>query len=260
MRKWFNYFLSLNKLRKIFNFSVIRQAVLDELLFKRIQPPGSKILILSAHPDDDTFAMGGTIFKYTKAKKKIKIVYLCNGNRGNLQRIKDTSLIPIRKREVQEAAKILGVKDLIFWGYEDDELVPTGGNISALESLILDFKPDIIYLPSFWDNHPDHFHTCSILVKTLQKLSKGNLKNRQIFMYEIWTPIYVNRLVDVSDVIEQKKQAMQAHQSQLQLCSYDEAMSALNKYRSTISAGKGFAEGFFACSPKVFLEIYKKLI
>jgi len=258
MKKWFDYSLSLNNLRKAFNFGVLYQSATEHFGFELLENiPGKNILVLAPHPDDDVFGLGGTLIKLVKARANIHIVYFYNGSRGNIRRVKDKSLIAVRKQEAQQAAKITGVGKLIFWGFEDDKAIVGKSSMLAVTNLIKDFQPEVVFLPSFWDNHPDHHQVCQLFAKVLQQMPDFKA---QLYLYEIWTPIFINRLVNITAEAEKKTLAVRAYQSQLQSRPYDEAILALNKYRADMLGKTGFAEGFFACSPKVFLEIYKKLI
>lgn len=80
----------------------------------------------------------------------------------------------------------------------------------------------------------------------------------QIWAYEIWTPIFINRLVDISLYIKTKQEAILAHESQIATRGYDKAILGLNQYRAEINKISGFAEGFFSAPFEMYRKLYEK--
>jgi LmbE family N-acetylglucosaminyl deacetylase len=67
-----------------------------------------------------------------------------------------------------------------------------------------------------------------------------------------------NVVVDITDVIDQKREAIKAYKSQLCDCDYSRVILGLNTYRSLVSRqGRGFAEGFFTADFDVYRGIYE---
>jgi hypothetical protein len=98
-----------------------------------------------------------------------------------------------------------------------------------------------------------------VVNEVLINLPAGTLNDEfPVWAYEIWTPIFINRLVDISLYIKTKEEAIVAHQSQLKSRRYDKAIIALNQYRAEINKISGFAEGFFAAPLKIYRELYRK--
>lgn len=258
--------LSLNTLRKFVGNEIFFRAAKSNLKLKILNNPQDllppttdkiKILALSPHPDDDVFSYGGTLAKHAKNGEDITIVYLCDGSKGTPVGIRDSSLATKRKKEAQEAAEVIGVKELIFWGYKDNKLETNPTSIKAMASLVLELKPDIIYIPSFLDDHPDHKQTNNILSLSLKEASKHIFNyNPQILMSEVWSPILPNRIIDITDVIDIKKQSINCHKTQLKSRDYCKAMLALNQYRAQINGIDGFAEAFFSLNAKLYTKLF----
>ena len=55
-----------------------------------------------------------------------------------------------------------------------------------------------------------------------------------------------------------KLQSIQAHKSQLTTRGYEKAIVGLNQYRAEINNQEGFAEGFFATTPEIYMEMFNK--
>jgi len=267
MKRWLQNALSLTYLRKALGFGNIFAATKFGLRLTRLEKiPFKNVLVLAPHPDDDAFSMGGFIKKMTTAGTKVTVAYFCDGSGGvpegrppeeelGFPSKKDENLITERKKESQEAAKILGIQEIVFWGYPDSRLASGTSAIRALVDLIERVKPEIIFLPSFLDNHGDHRVVNEIFINAVGRSLSDDFP---IWAYEIWTPIFINRLVDISLYVKTKKEAILVHRSQLKSRNYDKAIIALNQYRAEINSISGFAEGFFAASLKTYRDLYRK--
>lgn len=271
MKKLLKILLSQNSLRKALGYNNFFKATkFDHHL--QINPglDFHSVLVLAPHPDDDVFGCGSTIAKLKKSGAKIAVAYFCDGSGGvpekspeKLQQrnekaelgeniVKDKNLVEIRKTEAKNAGQILNISEQIFFGYPDGKLAAGTSVAKAFSDLIERVKPDIIFTPSFLDNHPDHRSVNEILVNCPSTLFKADLP---IWAYEVWTPIFINRIIKINPELELKQSAIAAHRSQLGSRNYDKAILALNQYRAEINGISGQAEGFFATT----LEVYKKL-
>lgn len=271
MSRWLKAGFSLISLKRSFSFGEIFAATKFDLHILEPKLDYKNVLVLSPHPDDDVFGSGGTIKKMTTAGAKVTVAYFCDGSGGvpekDLNKIemrnegfetpkRDQNLIEQRKIEAQNAGKILGTSELIFWGYPDGKLAAGTSAIRALEDLIERINPDIIFLPSFLDNHGDHRVVSEIFINAAAKMPQ--IAKMPIWLYEVWTPIFVNRLVDISLYIKTKKEAILAHESQIQTRGYDKAILGLNQYRAEINKISGYAEGFFATPFEIYLKLYRR--
>ena len=110
------------------------------------------ILIFSPHPDDETIAVGGFIKTATLKGAKVWIVLVTDGNKHHLEKI--------RYNEFSKATLDLGVQEshLIYLNYPDGNLRKV--NLTHLENYfknIVEFvHPNIVFIPSDRDIHPDH--------------------------------------------------------------------------------------------------------
>ena len=79
-----------------------------------------KILVVLAHPDDESFGLGGTIALYSQRGYETYYICATRGEAGtvdaeHLRGFKDTA--EMRTDELMRAAKHLGLKDVIFLNY-----------------------------------------------------------------------------------------------------------------------------------------------
>jgi LmbE family N-acetylglucosaminyl deacetylase len=84
-----------------------------------------RIACVFAHPDDETFCVGGTIAKYSAAGIRTDLFCATNGDAGRNSGVPVSSreeLAKIRKLETHEAARVLGIEAVEFAGYSDGTL------------------------------------------------------------------------------------------------------------------------------------------
>jgi LmbE family N-acetylglucosaminyl deacetylase len=86
---------------------------------------GRTILVVFAHPDDESLTCGGTIARLADAGAKVILLCASRGERGS---ISDPALVPdgnlarVRTEELQHAAAILGIADVIIRDHRDGNL------------------------------------------------------------------------------------------------------------------------------------------
>ena len=216
--------------------------------------PPVNVLVLSPHPDDDAIGCGGTIKLHSDSGAVIKTVFLTDGSAGKRRASKDAQkkLVELREKETRRAGEILGISDLIFWRYQDGKLACNKTTTKLLSTLISDFKPDIIYAPSFLDPHPDHLETARILYCSLSE----NQYQGTIYSYEVWSPIYANRIICIDETIHKKELAILAHESQLKERSYFDAVMGLNRYRAGMYSAGQYAEAFLSTNKELYLRLF----
>ncbi|HEY8911398.1 MAG TPA: PIG-L family deacetylase [Desulfosporosinus sp.] len=95
-----------------------------------------RMLLIFAHPDDESFVLGGTIAKYAEQGVEITLVAATKGEAGKAAGIcKPEELGPLREKELKRAADVLGIKEVIFLGYRDKE-VPMAPPLEIVEKLV----------------------------------------------------------------------------------------------------------------------------
>jgi len=89
------------------------------------------MLISFAHPDDESFGMGGAIAMY--AERSVEIALICSTN-GDVGTVDDTfmdgfeTIGELRMEELRCAAETLGIKDVISYGYRDSGMMGSADN------------------------------------------------------------------------------------------------------------------------------------
>ncbi len=259
MHRLLRHALHWNTLRKLVGWDILREAIQNRLQLEILaDPPSGKVLVLAPHPDDDIFGLGGTLAKHRDQGDDVRIIYLCDGRSGTKRattEIVQDELKKTRRAEAVAATEILGIPpgNLTFWGYRDGRLLANKTTTKALMQILADFTPRIVYTPHPSDGHPDHEQTAAVLMRTLKAV--GSDFPAEIWSYEVWQPTFVNRLVDISPVVNQKESAVRAHGSQLKCRPYADAILGLNTYRGGMLGMPGPAEGFLALKPRLYLQL-----
>ena len=227
------------------------------------EPGAERILVLAPHMDDETIGCGGTLARHARAGATITVVFLTDGRHGGGPQVKSLSgeqlqaeqqkLIATRKAEARRALDKLGVQSMLFLDVEDGTLDQNSEAPPRLRAILEEQRPELVYLPYFLEQHPDHLAATHILLEA----TRGSTPRIQCVGYEVWTPLFPNCFVRIDDVVEQKKQALAEYRSQLEQTDYMHSGLGLNAYRSAAFNGNygRFAEAF--CS--VPLEQYRAM-
>ena len=194
-----------------------------------------RAMVIYAHPDDAEFGVAGTVAKWAKAGVEVTYCMVTNGASGSQDPdMTREKLRDIRYDEQREAAKILGVKHVVFLGYEDGYLYPTLEVRRDVARQVRIHKPDVIIAmdPRFrvadegYINHPDHIAAGEVALRTINP----DASTRQMFP-ELWRDEKLEphkpkalfletfgeggTVVDISDTMATKIKALLVHRSQL---------------------------------------------
>lgn len=135
------------------------------------------ILAVLAHPDDESFGMGGTLALYASRGADVYLVCATRGEAGeaDAEHLKGfTSVGEMRESELRCAAGILGLKGVFFLGYRDSGMAGSEANqhpeaqirhpvqevAGRVVKYIRELKPDVVltFDPIGGYRHPDHIH------------------------------------------------------------------------------------------------------
>lgn len=162
------------------------------------------ILAIGAHPDDIEIGCGGTLAKYASYGHNIFMFIATDGSAG-------IGKADIRRKETEDSANILQVRD-IFWGmYTDTEIQINKDAIMKVEDTIKKINPDSIFVNYHDDTHQDHRHIAAITNSATRYI-------RNVLFYE--TPTTQNFLPNVfvdigQQYLDIKIKSLKAHASQI---------------------------------------------
>ena len=220
------------------------------------KPEGKKILVLSPHFDDDVIGCGGTLHKHILSGDEVTVIYFTDGREGDPEFPDKKMLEAIRKEEARRATGILGIKNLIFLDEPETQLKANKKLLRTLAEIFDKLRPDLVYLPSFIDNHIDHLELNRIFFRLVRQLNM----EFNVCAYEAWTPILPNIIVDIGTVIAKKEQALKEYKSQIRQVDYVNVTLALNRCRSVMNLqGRSYAEAFFFTTCKEYVDLMEEL-
>ena len=137
---------------------------------------GKKLLVIAAHPDDEAFLAAGTIYENGKRGGTTELYSATIGEKGSAHVAPNTTeeqLKVIRKKELEDAAKYLGIQKIILDSFPDRDLEHQELALrKRIEEVIEEEKPD--YILGFGKNgytgHKDHMIIGVIAKEISQKL------------------------------------------------------------------------------------------
>jgi len=192
-----------------------------------------RVMVIMAHPDDAEFTVAGTVARWAQEGKTVIYVLCTDGSRGsNDPQMELERMVAIRKAEQEAAARVLGVEEVVYLGYEDGTLEPTLALRRDLTRVIRRYRPDIVVCSDptvrYHDgylNHPDHraagdaaldavFPSASTRYIFPELLAEG-LEPHTVREVLLRGAPSRNFWVDISDTIELKIAALKKHESQV---------------------------------------------
>lgn len=208
-------------------------------------PKADSVVVVGAHPDDETALAGGTIALLAAQGARITVVLATagEGTKGA-----DIGTDQIRRKRVAEAGaacRILGANDPLVLDYADGSVAEHFTNLVVdLNEVIAREHPQMVFAPWWLDDHPDHRAVAAAVIES-------DIPDDVLMWFgEIWTPLIPNRIVDITETIELKRRALAAHETAHEALNL-EAFLGLNRYRSVRGLrGEGFAEAFLVTTPE----------
>jgi LmbE family N-acetylglucosaminyl deacetylase len=231
-----------------------------------IETPGRAMLVIP-HPDDGESGCGGTVAKWVREGCEVLYVVCTNGDKGSsdLEMTSDR-LAQIRALEQKKATEVLGVQELIMLGYGDGELEDTGTFRGQIVEQIRRFRPDVLLAMDprrMAHSHRDHrisgqtaldaaFPFARDVLHYPQHLLAG-YETHKVASVLLWGSESPNVVVDISDTVDIKMNALAAHESQL---SSDMArIEHFAKRRAADAAAEAANNGFIFEYAEIFRRI-----
>lgn len=206
-----------------------------------------RILVLLAHPDDETFGPGGTIARYASEGAH---VYLATATKGEAGMVGDPPVTgrerlgEVRAGELRCAAEILGVREVTFFGFLDGQLdrTPRDAIVAKAVAEIRRVRPHVVigFGPEGVSRHPDHIVMGQVALEAFDAAADpvrfpGQLLNgvrpwaaRKLYRFEVAQEIFeawgiplrgvpgktLTTFIDTSAYVARKVQAFSCHRTQ----------------------------------------------
>ena len=196
--------------------------------------PYRRGMVVVAHADDAEYGCSGTVAKWCREGMEVVYVLCTDGSKGSSDPdMSPQSLIEIRRDEQIAAGKVLGLKEVVFLGYEDSMLQPTLELRRDIVRQIRRHKPDILISPSplrsldgqGYIGHPDHIAAGEATLAavfpaardrmTFPELLEEGLEPHKVREVLVSTRAGADKWIDVSDTVEVAIEALKQHVSQV---------------------------------------------
>lgn len=197
-----------------------------------------RVLVVVAHPDDAEFWAGGTIAGWTDAGIEVTYCVLTEGDAGGFDpAIPRADMPKIRRAEQQEAADLLGVREVRFLGLAEGGLRGDSRELHEdLVRVIRQVRPHrvLTWSPEWnWQRfrscHPDHLATGAAVLAAIYPDASNRFALTHLQRDEgldAWTvreawllnspEREINHYVDITETFDRKVTAVRAHASQIQ--------------------------------------------
>jgi LmbE family N-acetylglucosaminyl deacetylase len=190
----------------------------------------SSAMTIFAHPDDAEFLVSGTIAGWTQAGCEVTFVVVTSGNVGTHEEKHTQEMLSrTREAEQEEAARVLGVKNVVFLGYDDCELVPTLTLRRRLVREIRKYRPEVVicgdpqawFFEDYYINHPDHRAAAAAAIEAVFPCAEMELlwpeegtahEVRAVYVCATHSP---NTWIDITGTIDTKIESLRAFGSQV---------------------------------------------
>ena len=183
-----------------------------------------------AHPDDAEFGVAGTLAKWAKAGCEVTMVLCTSGNVGTHDAAFTLeSLTKTRQKEQKAAARILGVKNVVFLDHDDCQLQPTLELRRELVREIRRRRPEVVvsgqpdgwFYGSDYINHPDHRAAAAAALEAVFPCAEMELLWPELGPAHKVQAVYVTLAdkadvwIDVTDTLALKVESLRTHASQM---------------------------------------------
>ncbi len=131
--------------------------------------PAVRLLVVVAHPDDETFGCGSLLLHAADRGAHTAVVCATRGEAGEVEPGVETpdGTGALRENELRVAARALGVADVYMLGFEDSGMegrpgprtlsgVPTEVVTAAVRAAVEEYRPDVVITLDGSDGHRDH--------------------------------------------------------------------------------------------------------
>jgi LmbE family N-acetylglucosaminyl deacetylase len=200
----------------------------------RVRTDVTRVLVVTAHPDDVDFGAAGTVATWTAAGIEVAYCICTSGDAGGYDATPRDAMAPLREAEQRAAAKEVGVSDVRFLGYPDGRLTPSLELRRDISREIRRVRPQRVLMPSpeiWWRrlpaSHPDHRAAGEAALAAVYPDARNPFAHPELLtdegleawsVREVWLMAApderIDHAVDITDTVGRKVAALRAHVSQ----------------------------------------------
>jgi len=188
----------------------------------------AQVLVFGPHPDDAEIGAGGTIARWIKEGKEVVLVICTNGDKGTSdENIKPEELAKIREQETLDAAKVLGIREVVFLHQPDQGIEDTPELRREFVRLIRKYQPEAVTTTDPYRryiSHRDHRNTGRVALDAVfpyardlhsyPDLREEGLKPHKVKEVFLWGSEEPNYYSDITDTFDIKMASISCHKSQ----------------------------------------------
>jgi len=218
------------------------------------------VVAIYAHPDDADVAAGGVMSLWAEQGAQVHLVVVCDGAKGSHVASTDAAdLAATRRRELQQAADVMGLASVRTLGYRDGEVTNSLELREQLVRLLRLLTPQIVIGPDptatfyggVYVNHRDHRETGWALLDAVAPAVSMPLYFPDAGPAHVVETLLLSGThepdvaVNIAAALERKVAAVVAHSSQM--AGDEEGIAQVVRSRAAQAAhavGASFAEAF----------------
>lgn len=211
-----------------------------------------RVLVVAPHADDETIGCGGALAGLLRDGANVEVLVVTDGAADEPDPDRRRRTGALRLAETCEALRRLGGGEARCAFLPDRGLAGRGGEVrELLEQTLLGTRPDLVFVPSPVEVHPDHRAIAEAFLSLLsgdggRRLADALPEEARASFFEVSQPFRPNVLVDTSAHAERKEAAIAAFVSQLGGHDYAAFARGLGQYRRlSLPRSVSAAEGFF---------------
>jgi N-acetylglucosamine malate deacetylase 1 len=214
-----------------------------------------KILVVAAHPDDETLGAGGTIARFARQGDDVSVCIVCDGVTAR------HSEVDRQKECAERACEVLGVSRVIFCDLPDQRLdgLSLVDVIAPIERCVAEIRPDVVLTHFEEDVNQDHgvvFNATMVATRPSPGASVQTVMCYETASSTEWAAPFTgktfapNLYIDITDTLDKKVEAMSVyadtHVSELKPFPHPRSLEAVEIYarRHGVAVGAEAAEPF----------------
>jgi LmbE family N-acetylglucosaminyl deacetylase len=209
----------------------------------------SRVLVLAPHHFDEIIGCGGTMCKLAKRGAHIKVIYLTDSSYDGTG--PDRNLVPMVRTEAEETLKKLRCFESEILDLPCLDMRCDKESVNKLYRKIDYYSPDLIFIPTLHEKHPDNVMTGLLAAQALKEYT-GCLT---LYSYEVWGGLFPNLVVDITNVMDDKIAAMQALRSETELKDEEQRLRESNTFRLTTMQAERYCEPFLRQEREEFVNV-----
>ena len=196
----------------------------------------NKVLVIVAHPDDETIGMGGTIKKHSNMGDEIFIMSMTDGV-GARKNIEEKDVLN-RTKLADEASEVLGFKWISRYNFPDNEMdkCSTLEVVQSIEEVKNKYNPSIVYFHSGADLNIDHRVVSNAVLTAFRPQPNENCRELRVFEISSSTDFghenisgrfIPNLFVNIAETWSSKLSALKIYENEMRLYPHSRSLESI---------------------------------